>query len=241
MTPVSIISPERTIARAKFWLEDLSPSTRDAKALRSLGLLCCKRLQAGVGLHGRGGSAPLRLPTMRYFVTMDREKTLTLCRCISLASLCARRMEAKKQEAWSDIFGSVALSYARVGDVSTTAVLLRASAQLGLNHQWLVETARFLLDQQTPEGCFGLFARELKMVTNDGAPWMPHLNLTVEILWALAEVTGLHRGQDGGAGTRNGGIDSLNNSKRDRATIARITSLSRAPVLKSATLPTSAS
>ena len=153
VTKVSTFSRERAIARAKFWIEAHSPSTREAKALRSFGVFCCKRLQSGLGFRGRGRSARVQLPTLAVFVNLGRERTLALCRSISLTSVRARRMGPKKQELWSETFGSVALSYARVGDPSTTAGLLRASAQLGLTHRWLVEAEHFLLDQQTPEGC----------------------------------------------------------------------------------------
>jgi hypothetical protein len=195
MISVSILSRENAGERAKLWLEGLSPLTRETKALRSLGLLCCKRLRSGDGLSGKGGSALLRLPSIAIFVTMGRERTHALCRSISLASIRARRMKAKKQGFWSEIFGSVALSYARMGDPATTAALLRASARLGLKHVWLLEAKRFLLDQQTPEGCFGLFARELALIESDHTPWMAHLSLSVEILWALAEVKALHADQ----------------------------------------------
>ncbi|HVO78755.1 MAG TPA: hypothetical protein VMT39_01930 [Candidatus Bathyarchaeia archaeon] len=111
-------------------------------------------------------------------------------------------MDPKRQAVWSETFGGVALSYARAGDPSTTAALLRASAQLGLEHPWLMEAERFLLAQQTPEGCFGLFARELQMVRSEEPPWMPYLNFSVEVLWALAEVTALHAGHEQGNGDR---------------------------------------
>jgi hypothetical protein len=191
VTASSANSRESAIAGAKLWLEGLSPSTREAKALRSLGLHCCKRLLSGVGWSGTGRSTLLRLPTTAAFVTLGRERTLALCRSISLASIRARRLEVEKRRNWNEVFGSVALSYARAGDPSTTAVLLRTSAQLGLKHPWLVEAELFLLDQQAPEGCFGLFTRELALVGGEGAPWMAHLNLSVEVLWALAEVTRL--------------------------------------------------
>ena len=93
------------------------------------------------------------------------------------------------------MFGSIALSYAREGDASTTAGLLRASAQLRLAHPWLAEAECYLLDQQAPEGCFGFFARELTVLRSGGPPWMAHLNLSVEILMALAEVTALDAGR----------------------------------------------
>ena len=188
----TIISREIAIERAKLWLQELLPTTREAKALRKLGILCCQRLKSGIGLRDTSGSMEFRLPTMAVFVNMGRAKTLTLCRSISLASVRARRVESKNRDAWGEMFGGVALSYARVCDPSTTACLLRASAQLELTHQWLVEVERFLLDQQTPEGSFGLFARELALVGGEGARWMANLNFSVEVLWALAEVMALH-------------------------------------------------
>lgn len=199
---MTIISHERAIKRAESWLNGLRPSTREARALRRLGLLCCKHLASGVGLGGRGRSTVLRLPAVGVFVTLGRDRTLALCRSISLASLRARQMGAKKRKTWSEMFGSVALSYARVGDPSTTAVLLRASAQLGLTHPWLVEAERYLLDQQTPEGSFGLFARELTLVGSHEPLWMAHLNLSVEVLWALAEVTALNQSHAAGRQAR---------------------------------------
>jgi len=122
---------------------------------------------------------------------MGRERTIGLCRSISLASSDVRRVGARRREAWSEIFGSVALSYAREGDPSTTAALLRASAQLGLTHPWLDQAECFLLDQQTPEGRFGLFAREVSQCGGGGEAWSAYLSLSVEILWALAEVAAL--------------------------------------------------
>lgn len=192
MIAVSASARDSAIERAKHWLESLSPATREAKALRRLGLLCCKRLGLGLGLTGqRGGSRRLRLPAMGVFVAMNRQRMHALCRSISLASVRARQAAVARPEAWSEMFGGVALSYARLGDPSTTAVLLRASAHLGLKHPWLQQAESYLFDQQAPEGCFGLFSRELALVASGNAPWRPHLNLTVEVLWALAEVTAL--------------------------------------------------
>lgn len=202
MTAETFIDRELAIERARLWLQGLLPTTREVKAMRNLGILCCKRLQSGVGLRETSGSMELRLPTLSVFVTMGREKTLTLCGSIALASVRARRMQPKTRDTWSQMFGGVALSYARTGDPSTAACLLRASAQLGLKHQWLVEVERFLLEQQTPEGCFGLFARELALVGAAGDPWRPNLNFTVEVLWALAEVMSLQ--VETGDGDRNG-------------------------------------
>jgi hypothetical protein len=196
MTADAFIPREIAIERAKIWLQGLVPTTPEVKALRKLGILCCRRLLSGVGLPETGGSRKLRLPSARVFVTMDRAKILTLCRSILVASVRTRRREVKNRELWSELFGGVALSCARAGDASTTACLLRASAQLELRHQWLVEAERFLLDQQTPEGCFGLFTRELALVRGDGEYWMANLNFTVEVLWALAEVMALNAARE---------------------------------------------
>jgi hypothetical protein len=181
---------------------------------------------------------------MAVFVTMGREKTLTFCHSISNASVHARRMEEKKRDFWSEMFGSVALSYARVGDPATTAALLRASAQLGLTHPWLTEAECFLLDQQTPEGCFGIFARELALVGSDHAPWMPHLSLSVEVLWALAEVTALHASyltsKRNGANRNCRRINFSASSERAHRTILQNDSLSPLRPLITSTLSTNA-
>jgi hypothetical protein len=194
MASISTLSREEAASRARCWLQGLSPATNEAKALRRLGLLCCERIRSGIEVCGRGSATPVRLPRPAVFVTMGRARAVALCRSISLASRRARRLAATKRESWSELFGSVALSYARVGDASTTAALLRVSAQLGLTHPWLGDAERFLLDQQTPEGSFGLFARELALLGTGGPPWSAHLDLSVEVLWALAEVAALRQG-----------------------------------------------
>jgi hypothetical protein len=119
---------------------------------------------------------------------MDRVRIGTLCRSVSLTASGARQLSAQQRTKWSEAFGGVALSFARTGDPSTTAGLLRTAAQLKLAHPWLDEAERFLLDQQTPEGSFGLFAREVAILGGHDA-MVAHLSLTVEILWALAEVS----------------------------------------------------
>ena len=177
-------------ARAEEWLQKLLPRTSEAKALRSLGLLCCERIRAGIALCGKGSRAPVRLPGIAAFIAMERAETLAVCRSIAMASRASRR-GAMGCEGWKEVFGSVALSYARTGDSSTTAALLRAAAQLGLGHPWLAEAERFLLNQQNPTGSFGLFARELALLGNEGSPDAIYLSLSVEILWALAEVAAL--------------------------------------------------
>jgi hypothetical protein len=197
---------EIAIESARLWLEHVPSQSPEAKALRKLGLLCCRRLKSGVGLREIGGSNALRLPRPALLVKMDRGEIMTLCRSISLASLHTRRREVKDRQALGEIFGGLALSYARVGDPSTAACLLRASAQLELNHEWLDEVERFLLDQQSPEGCFGLFTRELALVNDEGTRWMANLNFSVEVLWALAELMALRRGHEKKSGTKLSGL-----------------------------------
>jgi hypothetical protein len=157
------------VARARPWLESLDPVMPDASSLRGLGLMCCANLAAGTGLYSKTGPSRVRLPPPARFVAMERTKLVALCNAISRSFDRERPLTGQREGFWSEMFGAVAQSYARVGDISTTAALLRSAAQLGLSHIWLAQCEGFLLDQQAPEGNFGLITRELALVRAQSA------------------------------------------------------------------------
>jgi hypothetical protein len=91
------------------------------------------------------------------------------------------------------MLGGIALSYARDGDLVVVAALLRVSAHVELQGPWLTEALGHLLDQQHSDGSFGLLAPELALSGDPGGqPRVAH-RLTVEVLWALAEVAAARR------------------------------------------------
>lgn len=193
--------------RAWRWLGAVSPTTPAEEALRSLGLLCCDAMAAATGLCGRAGPVAARLPAPARFVGMQREEMLAFCGAVARSTDRRRPISGKRHQWWSELFGGVAQSYLRLGDIQVAAALSRTAAQLGLAHPWLRDCEALLLDQQAPEGYFGLIARELMLVQAGPAPWRAHLDLTVEILWALAEAGALENGEQRSCdvGRRNGG------------------------------------
>jgi hypothetical protein len=96
---------------------------------------------------------------------------------------------------WAELFGGLAASYARSGDVAVVAALVRAAAHLGLADPWLDEAQAYMLDQQAIAGWFGLLSRELARVQADrGSHEDVRLRLTVEVVWAICAVVAARRG-----------------------------------------------
>jgi hypothetical protein len=119
---------------------------------------------------------------------MDRAALLTLAQVVTLSDRRACDQQMRDRQAWARILGGIALSYARDGDLVMVAALLRMSVHADLQGTWLTAALCHLLDQQQSDGSFGFLAPELGLA-GDGE-CEPHviLRLTVEILWALAEV-----------------------------------------------------
>jgi hypothetical protein len=183
-----LVAANEATLRAREWLVRASVPTEEAASLRQLGILLCERIENGAGGPVDGGADPVQLPALGTLVHMSRNDVLALCGRISVCPQDTSFREKAHQRHWSQAFGGLALSYARVGDLSVVAALVRAAARLRLVHPWLVEAETYLLDQQQPDGSFGLFASELALF-QDARAGPIALRLTVEVLWALAEAT----------------------------------------------------
>lgn len=185
--PSKAKSRRKASIQARRWLEQVIVLTGELGALRKLGLSLCEQICTDSGRATTTGSKSVRLPKPATFIGMSRSKILALARAISLSNPKAWRMEDVDRRLWAQVFGGIALSYARVGDLSAVAVLVRAAAHLGLSDPWLTEAETYMLDQQRPDGCFGLIMPELALLQNDILVSDLLLRLTVEVLWALAE------------------------------------------------------
>ena len=201
--------------RAQHWLEQAIVATDEMQALRDLGLLLCDRIRSGCGGPRVSGFGAVRLPNTATFVGLNRSETLELAQIISLSPQFAWRLSTVSKGHWAQVFGGVALSYARLGDLATVAALVRAGAYLGLRGHWLDEAEMYILDQQRPDGSFGLLASELALLQADLVAPYAVLRLTVEVLWALGETGGVaeslevtqaldRRTPQDGVSTRNG-------------------------------------
>lgn len=88
----------------------------------------------------------------------------------------------------TDYWG-ISLSYARHGDVPVVAALVRIAAILQLDSSLLADSHSYLLDQQEPDGTFGVFAREWGLCSKSEEEEHIKLRLTVEVLWSLVEMS----------------------------------------------------
>jgi hypothetical protein len=59
-----------------------------------------------------------------------------------------------------------------------------------LRGRWLAAAQTYVVDQQQPDGSFGLVLPELVVMRHTAARPRVALRLTAETLWALAEVAG---------------------------------------------------
>ena len=175
-------------SRARGWLESGIPS-EPPDPLKTLGLSLCARVRRPLAYGVNGyGSESLLLPSPSALVEMSRQEILVIAQGVTLSDRSNSAGQLDDQASWAHILGALALSHARQGDLVVVAALLRMAACLGLHGRSLEAALRHLLDQQQPDGSFGLLASELTLWNDpDGQPQIA-LRLTVEVLWALAEV-----------------------------------------------------
>ena len=179
-------------ASAEQWLSRGEAADEDAR-LRELGLWLCRRIQRpSAELTGMASSA-VTLPVPSRLVEMDRGELLALAQAVTLSDRAACRDGMRDRESWARMLGGIALSYARDGDLVVVAALLRVSAHVELQGPWLTEALGHLLDQQDSDGSFGLLAPELALSGDPGGQPRVARRLTVEVLWALAEVAAARR------------------------------------------------
>ncbi len=130
----------------------------------------------------------MTLPAPIKIISMSRRQLLGVSQEASLSRTSSLRIASGELECWSLILGGLALSYARTGDVSAVAALVRMAAHLRLDGAWLREAQCYLLSQQHSNGSFGLIGPELASIRRHHPPVGPALRLTVEVLWAFSEV-----------------------------------------------------
>ncbi|PTL39102.1 hypothetical protein [Alkalicoccus saliphilus] len=118
-------------------------------------------------------------------INYNREEIIELAQQVGNSNVETWNVDREEINNWNQFLGGIALSYASKGDLSVVASLIRISAELNLHGRWIVEATDFLLDQQQPEGYFGLYFKETSILNKDQEVIFL-LRLTVDILWALA-------------------------------------------------------
>jgi hypothetical protein len=185
---------KRSVSTARQWLETANPHSKEGKSMRELGLWLCD--QARLGLNGNigvGGDV-LKLPRMSRFVGLDRSELLKLAEDITVRSKRSVSLTPLERDEWTRLLGAMAISNAKAGDVVVVAAMVRVAARLDLQGNWLLASQHFLLAQQQPDGSFGMLAAEMEFLRGKKrANELATLRLTVEVLWALAELAASNR------------------------------------------------
>lgn len=191
---------------ARRWLLDLEPESEEQIEYCELGIrLAEAALDAGQSCPEPDlepdpelDPEPVqRLPQAADLIAMDRDALVVLCRAYPGGGLHDTLTAAA--------LAYLALSYARSDDLQAVAGLLRLCAK-GEADAWLTADAwRYVLDQQQPDGSFGLLSAELTILAHTDA-LTPRLAMTVEVLWALAAQ---NRGSAGALGTPRPAVKQL--------------------------------
>jgi hypothetical protein len=178
----------RVAHTARGWLEMTSHSKRDEPLCR-LGLWLCEAIRkpAAVELPSLHAGS-VELPYATRLLEMTRPQLLALAQSIALSKSWTCSDRRPDREGWARVLGGIAVSYARTGDVAIVAALVRAGARMRVQGTWLTVAQTYLIDQQLPDGSFGLVLPELVVLRHTAAQASVALRLTAEVLWALAEV-----------------------------------------------------
>ncbi len=185
---------KQSTLKAQNWLTRTVPPTAEAIALKELGLLLCQDTNNRTGSLLATKNYPFCLPSYTAFIDLNRKDLLGLVQVICLSEPAAWQVKTSEKVTWAKIFGAVALSYAREKDLYCTAALVRAAVNLRLWHVYLAEAIGYLVDQQQPDGRFGLLTQEINSVYNADHNDNPQIQeaimrLTVEVLWTIVEAT----------------------------------------------------
>jgi len=182
-----------TSKAAASWLDTYVPQDESSRAMRNLGLLLAKRIE-------ERKPAPLVQceensfrPVLFDLLFGKRQELMSLLQGITLYSALGREVDPAQEAELQELLTGLAISYAREGDVSMVATLVRASGQMGFSGPWLDDVVDFLEAQCCPAGAFGLLAIEadqLKLSSEGTLDGSALLRTTVEVLWAFAAVFG---------------------------------------------------
>lgn len=157
--------------------------------MKQLGLWLCAHITSEVDGCLSVGKGIFKLPRMSRFLALERPELLKLAQDVTVHSKELKPMTRLDRNEWARLLGAMAMSYAKSGDVVVVAALVRVAARLDLQGRWLSEAQRYLLSQQQSDGSFGMLAAEMEFLGGKKrANELATLRLTVEVLWALAEL-----------------------------------------------------
>jgi hypothetical protein len=196
-----VMRAETAAASSQKWLERFRTAAAPNK-MNELGLWLCdailRRTYNGTYDPTTGFVRPPGLTTL---IKKTRRRLITTLQALAFSNPTKTEICQLRREGWAQHLGAIALSFARDGDVTIVAAVVRAAAHLNLFGEWLDDAEQYLFEQQLPDGTFGLLAAELKK-SKIVEPDPVIMRLTVEVLWAFAEVGARERRISGSGTTR---------------------------------------
>ena len=187
-----VMRVETAAASSQKWLARFRTAAVPDK-MNELGLWLCdailRRTYNGTYDPAIAFVHPARLTTL---IKRTRRQLISRLQTLAFSTPTKTEICRLRSEGWAQHLGAIALSFARDGDVTIVAAVVRAAAHVNLFGGWLDDAEQYLFEQQLPNGAFGLLAAELKkskIVDPDAVT----MRSTVEVLWALAEVAARER------------------------------------------------
>jgi hypothetical protein len=90
---------------------------------------------------------------------------------------------------YAETLAAIGMSYAQAGDLAAVAALVQVAAHLGLVCAWLSDVVSYMLQLQRRDGSFGIITKKSMVSEHSCAVDLKmRLRLTVDVLWALAEL-----------------------------------------------------
>jgi hypothetical protein len=161
-------------------LLQLAPENEEQHTYQQLGLALAECAIDNVPLAAPPAEQVVgRLPNVNALVAMNRAALLELSRAYRGSDVALATDEALA-------LAHLSLSFARTDDLQAVAALLRLAAVAGVAEGLTVDAWSYVIDQQQPDGFFGMLSAELLLLERVEEAVTPRLAMTVEVLWALA-------------------------------------------------------
>lgn len=171
---------------AELWLGRLSTFDSEEDAMRELGLLFCGTIASGDANAVGEALEGISIPPPAEMMLMSSQYITLFCNRVTSYHRVVETTDFQEAGHQGNFIGGLACSYANAGEILVTSALVRFGGYLCLTSLWLDYAEQFLLEQQSCDGHFGLYSRELKMIPDGRNVSKAMLQLTVDILWTIS-------------------------------------------------------
>ncbi len=171
--------------KAQEFIIKYQPKSDQEKALIQLGLQASRQIINGEKYTDSYSNLILELPDSFDLITIPRDELLKFAKQAKYSKFSWVSDVTKYN--FAKTLAGLALSYANEDDLEMVATLYSIVARCEFTHQWLFYLQQYLLNQQEPDGSFGIFVTphsrdEIKKSTK-----LVSLSFTILVLTAFSE------------------------------------------------------